>query len=124
MADHSDTTTTLGVNLSNRSYDLIRSAAQYWLPAIGTLYFALAAIWHFGYAEQVVGSIAALVTFLGVIMGLSKKAYDSSVQYDGAVVPSVAEDGSTVYKLQLDATSAEELLNKSQIVFKGLNNNA
>jgi hypothetical protein len=61
---------------SNKTYDQLKWVAQYLLPAVGTLYFALAGIWGFPYGEQVVGTITAVDTFLGVILGISKAQYD------------------------------------------------
>ena len=49
------------------------------LPALGTLYFALAGIWGFPYAEQVVGTITAVDTFLGVILGISTAQYNKKL---------------------------------------------
>lgn len=73
--------------LSNEQYDLLKRAVQYWLPAFGTFYFALAVIWGLPYGEQVVGSIAALTIFLGVVLGFSTARYNSSdARYDGEVV--------------------------------------
>ena len=61
--------------LSNKTYDVLKWIAQYLLPALGTLYFALAGIWSFPYGEQVVGTITAVDTFLGVILGISTAQY-------------------------------------------------
>ena len=62
--------------LKNKTYDILKWAAMYLLPAIGTLYFALAGIWGFPYGEQIVGTITAIDTFLGVILGISSSAYN------------------------------------------------
>lgn len=62
--------------LSNRTYDILKWIAQLLLPALGTLYFALAGIWGFPYGEQIVGTITAVDTFLGVILGISTAAYN------------------------------------------------
>lgn len=64
------------MNLSNRAYDILKWIAQYLLPALGTLYFALANIWGLPYGEQVVGTITAVDTFLGVILGISSMSYN------------------------------------------------
>lgn len=56
-------------------YDILKWVAQFLLPALGTLYFALASIWGFPYGEQVVGTITAVDTFLGVILGISSAEY-------------------------------------------------
>lgn len=61
--------------MSNKCYDILKFIAQIVLPAIGTLYFALASIWGLPYAEQIVGTITAIDTFLGAILGLSSKRY-------------------------------------------------
>ena len=64
--------------MSNRTYDILKWIAQLLLPALGTLYFALASIWGFPYGEQIVGTITALDTFLGVILGISTARYDQA----------------------------------------------
>lgn len=62
---------------SNKIYDALKWIAQILLPALGTLYFALAGIWGFPYAEEVVGTITAVDTFLGVLLGISSSIYKS-----------------------------------------------
>lgn len=61
--------------MSNKCYDVLKYIAQVILPALGTLYFALAGIWGFPYGEQIVGTITAVDTFLGVILKVSSNAY-------------------------------------------------
>lgn len=61
--------------MSNKTYDVLKYIAQVVLPAIGTLYFALAGIWGFPYGEQIVGTITAVDTFLGVLLRISSNAY-------------------------------------------------
>lgn len=63
--------------MSNRTYDVLCWIARIALPAIGTLYFALAKIWGFPYAAEIVGTITAVDTFLGVILGISDAKYDA-----------------------------------------------
>lgn len=65
---------------SDKVYSALKWAAQYLLPAIGTLYFALASIWCLPFGEQVVGTITAVDTFLGVILGISTAQYNKSQQ--------------------------------------------
>jgi hypothetical protein len=47
-----------------------------WPPAIGTLYFALAGIWNLPYPEEIVGTITAIDTFLGAVLGISSANYN------------------------------------------------
>ena len=62
--------------MSNKVYDILKWIAQIFLPAWGTLYFALAGIWDFPYAEAIVGTITAVDTFLGIILGISTIQYN------------------------------------------------
>ena len=65
--------------MSNKAYDVLKWIAMYLLPALGTLYFALAGIWGLPYGEQIVGTITAVDTFLGVILGISTTKYNKRV---------------------------------------------
>ena len=66
------------MKLSNKAYDTLKWIAQYLLPAIGTLYFALARIWGLPSGEQVVGTITAVDAFLGAILGISTIQYNKT----------------------------------------------
>ncbi len=61
--------------MKNETYDTLKWITTIVLPALGTLYFALSGIWGFPYGEQIVGTITAIVTFLGVILGISNYQY-------------------------------------------------
>lgn len=61
--------------MSNKVYDILKWIAMVVLPACATLYFALAGIWGFPFGEQIVGTITAVDTFLGVILGISSAKY-------------------------------------------------
>lgn len=61
---------------SNKTYDILKFVAQIVLPAIGTLYFALASIWGLPYGEQIVGTITAIDAFLGALLGVSTAQYN------------------------------------------------
>ena len=68
------------MKMSNKVYDVLKWIAMYFLPAIGTLYFALSGIWNLPYGEQVVGTITAVDTFLGVLLGISTSQYNKNSQ--------------------------------------------
>ena len=61
--------------LNDKVYTVLKYLCQVGLPALGTLYFALAQIWGLPYSEQVVGTIAAITTFIGVLIGVSSFYY-------------------------------------------------
>ena len=66
------------MKMNDKVYDALKWVAQYLLPAAGTLYFALAATWGLPYGEQVVGTITAVDTFLGVLLGISTAQYNKN----------------------------------------------
>lgn len=62
--------------MSDKLYKVLKYIALIALPAVGTLYAALAGIWGFPYGEQVVGTITAVDTFMGVLLGISTASYN------------------------------------------------
>ena len=68
------------MKMSNQVYDILKFVTQILLPAIGTLYFALARIWGFPYAEEIVGTITAVDAFLGALLGISSMQYKAEGQ--------------------------------------------
>lgn len=62
--------------MSNKTYDILKYIAQIVLPAIATLYFAVAQIWGLPYGEQIVGTITAVDAFLGALLGISTAKYN------------------------------------------------
>lgn len=69
--------------MTNKTYDILKYIAQIVLPALGTLYFALASIWGFPYGEQIVGTITAVDTFLGALLKLSSNNYNKRGEQNG-----------------------------------------
>lgn len=68
------------MKMSDKVYDVLKWIAQIFLPAIGTLYFALARIWDFPLAEEIVGTITAVDAFLGVLLGISSAQYYKNME--------------------------------------------
>lgn len=64
------------MKMSNSTYDTLKFIGQIILPALGALYFALAGIWGLPYGKQVVGTFAALDTFLGAVLQYSTYRYN------------------------------------------------
>lgn len=66
------------MSMSNKVYDALKWVAQIAIPAVATLYFALAGIWGWPYGEQVVGTLTAVDTCLGVLLGISSAQYNKA----------------------------------------------
>lgn len=62
--------------MSNKMYDALKWVAQYLLPALGTMYFTLAQVWSLPFGEQIVGTVTAVDTCLGVLLGISSVQYN------------------------------------------------
>lgn len=72
------------MRMCDKTYNVLKWMALLLLPAMGTLYFALASIWRLPYGEQVVGTITAVDTFLGVILGITTAQYKQKQKTDAA----------------------------------------
>lgn len=90
------------LQLSNGVYNKLKFLAQILLPGLGALYFALAGIWGFPHAEQVVGTITAVDVFLGLFLTVSSKVYDASdAKYDADLIIQNQDDGTARANLAL-----------------------
>ena len=110
--------TDTGFILGNRSYNVVKFIVTIFLPALGSLYFGMAQIWGLPYGEEVVGSVAVIATFFGVVLGISKRSYDkSSLKYDGALVVDQSNPEKDLYSFEVlrplsSLTSRKEVLLK------------
>ena len=68
--------------MDNKLYDILAIIGRLILPALGTLYFALAKIWDLPLAEEIVGTIAAVTTFLNTILKIKADQYWEELDED------------------------------------------
>lgn len=71
------------MKMTNKVYDALKWIAQILLPALATLYFALAKIWGLPYPAEVVGTISAVDVFLGALLGISTSQYNKEKEESG-----------------------------------------
>ena len=64
------------MKMTNKTYDALKWIAQYLLPGLGALYSALAGIWGLPFGVEIVGTLTAVDTFLGVLLGISSAQYN------------------------------------------------
>lgn len=67
--------------LSNKVYDVLKYIAQIVIPALATLYFALAKIWNFPYGTEIVGTLAAIDAFMGALLQISTNQYNNDGKF-------------------------------------------
>jgi len=101
-----------------KTYDVLKFIAQILLPALGTLYFALAPIWNLPKAEEIVGTIVAIDTFLGVLLGISTNQYNKSdAKYAGTIEVSDSPTAQK-YLLNVNGDPEEVFASRDEVVFK------
>jgi len=64
-----------GFQLTGKTYDRAKWFVQIFLPAVSALYLGLAQLWDLPKPEAVVGTIALVTVFLGVILNISANNY-------------------------------------------------
>lgn len=110
--------------MSDKTYDFLNGLVKYVLPGAATLYLALAALWVLPYGEQVSGTIMAITTFLGIIIGISKRSYLAlPPTYDGDVLVDAREEGEDLLTLALERP-VEDIRNLDSVTFKVVRNSS
>ena len=64
------------MKLDNKVYDILKWVALVVLPAIATLYTALAGVWGLPFAEEIPTTITAVDLFIGALLGVSTAQYN------------------------------------------------
>lgn len=109
--------------LSDKLYDSLKKFVTLVLPAVGTLYFALAQIWGLPKAEEVIGSIAALATAMGSLLHISSVTYNNSDTIGGKYVgdlvvePHPQDPSTKILAVHLNEDAAS-VIARDEAVFK------
>lgn len=102
-----------GEMFSNNTYDILKWIAQILLPSLGTLYFTISNLWNLPFANEVIGTITAIDTFLGFLLQKSSASY----QGDGVMLVDKSDDDIDVYRMELNGP-VESLGDKDSVTFK------
>lgn len=70
------------MKLDNKTYDILKYVALFFLPALATLMLTLTNIWHIPYGEAIAATITALDTFLGALLKISSNNYYAADEFD------------------------------------------
>lgn len=100
------------MTLNSKIYDFLKPVALIYLPALATLYFAVASIWGVPDTQNVIGTIASINAFLGSVLGLSSKNYSSNG--DGTLV--VDEEG--LKRLAMPKLTPQDIASKKTVTLK------
>lgn len=102
---------------SEAVYKVLKQVALVWLPALASLYLGIANLWDLPAGEAVAGTIMLVDTFLGVVLGISTKAFNQSDQkFDGEF--EVVHDGEGGQALSLKSIDYAALNTKDELIFR------
>jgi len=79
------------MKISNKLYDILKWIALIMLPASAVLYGVLAKTWGLPYGDEIVGTINAVATFIGVLIGVSTLSYNKD-QFIEDRLPTASEE--------------------------------
>lgn len=69
--------------MSDKLYDVLAIIGRLILPALGTLYFALAKIWGLPLGEEIVGTLSAVTIFLNAVLKIKSDQFWREFEKEG-----------------------------------------
>lgn len=66
------------MKLPDKVYDALKWIALICLPALGVAYSALAGVWGWPFADEIVRTVNAVCVLLGALLGISTAEYHKS----------------------------------------------
>lgn len=100
-----------GFTLNDKVYNFLKWFTLIFLPAVSAAYFSLSGTLDLPNAEQVVGTIAVVTTFLGAVLGISSHNYQGDGQ---VVIENDFDREKTIYGLELNRPP-EDIADMKQI---------
>ena len=70
------------MEMSNKTYDILKEIALTVLPALATLYAVIGDIWGLPYVMEIPATIMGIDTFLGAVLHISTKTYQEGNNYE------------------------------------------
>lgn len=68
---------------NSKTYDVLKWIALVALPATATLWFTVAKIWNLPYMGEITGTLVAVDTFIGALIGISNIRYQLEEEKHG-----------------------------------------
>lgn len=68
------------MKFTNKQYDVLKSFALIYIPALATLYWGLSLVWGLPDAHQVIATLTVIDTFLGAVLKISTSMNTTAVQ--------------------------------------------
>lgn len=83
------------MQFSTKVYDTLKWFVQILMPAFITFYATLSDLWDFPNVVQVIGTLAAVTTFFGILLGLSSASYKATNAPNAGTVQQLGADPDT-----------------------------
>lgn len=102
--------------MNDKMYNALKLSATLLLPSLQALYFAIAEAWKLPHSNEVVGTLAAVNVFAGVVVKFSQMLYEASGSgYSGTIQLEDNEDGTGMRLTGLDVVA---LTTKDAVTFR------
>lgn len=110
-----------GLMITGKWYDRLKYFVLIVMPAISSLYFGLGNIFDWGNVEEVIGSLAVIATFLGTVLGVSSKNFNTNEKFVGETWLAPTDGG---WKRVFNVTADEIDPDRKEISFKVVDSQA
>lgn len=101
--------------LPAKLYNFIKYLVLIVLPALTTLWVVLANVWNWDYMTNVSATMTAVTAFLGTIVGISAKNFNTNEKFVGETYLKPTDQG---WKRVFNVTADEIDPNRKEISFK------
>lgn len=102
-----------------KTYDGLNQVVKIVLPALGAFYAAMALIWKWGYSTEVVGSLAAITVFGGILLNVSKSFWlQDDANVDGAMQVNTTNPMKDSLVLDLKTMDPEEIKKQDTLLLR------
>lgn len=68
------------MKMNNKTYDILKYIALFFMPALATLILTLTQIWGIPHGEAIAATVTALDTFLGALLKISSSNYYAAIE--------------------------------------------
>lgn len=118
MSNEENTNPPSGFVLSGVLYEKVKWLVLIVMPALMTLYFTIDQILGLAHTDEVMGISSAVMTFLGVVLGISTNTFRNSPnRYAGETFLAPTDDG---WKRVFNVTADEIDPKQKELVFKSI----
>lgn len=109
-----------GFQLSGAMYNKVKWLVTIVMPALMTLYFTIDQTLGLPHTDEVMGISSAVMTFLGVVLGISTKNYNNDdSRYFGEIHVAGTDEGAQIsHQVFNEDPTGHTIADKQEVTFK------